>query len=127
MSNDEAPVAEDPVTDATLDDEPRTTLVSSCGHRRILRSMQTFPIAAAGLRSLWVLLPAMLVMAAVSAVLLLSVLGSRSARFELNDEGLRLRGDEARTVYIPTRAGYSVLLSPKDPDAFLAALRSRAQ
>jgi hypothetical protein len=144
--------------------------------------MQTFPIAAAGLRPLWVLLPAVLVMLAVSALLVLSVRGSRSARFELGADGLRLRGDlygrlipraelrvsearrvtpsdtglrastrtlgtglpgyragwfrlengekallyvtdEARTVYVPTSAGYSVLLSPADPEAFLAALR----
>jgi len=30
--------------------------------------------------------------------------------------------DRSRAVYVPTRAGYSVLLSPADPDAFLGAL-----
>jgi hypothetical protein len=29
-----------------------------------------------------------------------------------------------RAVYIPTNAGYSVLISPDDPDAFLSALQS---
>lgn len=32
--------------------------------------------------------------------------------------------DRSRAVYIPTRAGYSVLISPSDPDAFLSALRN---
>ena len=31
--------------------------------------------------------------------------------------------DKIQAVYVPTTAGYSLLLSPKDPDAFLAALR----
>ena len=30
--------------------------------------------------------------------------------------------DRSRAVYLPTRAGYSVLLSPADPDAFIGAL-----
>ena len=30
--------------------------------------------------------------------------------------------DRSRAVYVPTRAGYSVLLSPADPKAFLDAL-----
>ncbi|HEU4578277.1 MAG TPA: PH domain-containing protein [Polyangiaceae bacterium] len=30
--------------------------------------------------------------------------------------------DRSRAVYVPTRAGYSLLLSPADPDAFLGAL-----
>lgn len=32
--------------------------------------------------------------------------------------------DRSRAVYIPTRAGYSVLLSPADPDGLVAALHS---
>lgn len=32
--------------------------------------------------------------------------------------------DRSRAVYIPTRAGYSVLLSPADPEAFLSALHN---
>jgi hypothetical protein len=31
---------------------------------------------------------------------------------------------ESRAVYVPTREGHSLLVSPEDPDAFLAALRS---
>jgi hypothetical protein len=30
--------------------------------------------------------------------------------------------DRSRAVYVPTHAGYGVLLSPADPDAFLGAL-----
>lgn len=145
--------------------------------------MQTFPIAAAGMRPLWVLLPAALVMLGVSVILGLSVLGSWKASFELGSDGLRLHGDlygrlipreqlrvaearrvtpsdaalrpsartlgtglpgyragwfrlengekallyltdEARAVYVPTSAGYSVLLSPEDPEAFLTALKA---
>jgi hypothetical protein len=148
--------------------------------------MQTFPIAAAGMRPLWVLLPAALVMLAVTALLIISLLGSWRATFALDTDGLRLRGDlygrliprqqlridearrvtpsdealrprartmgtglpgyragwfrlangerallyltdEARAVYVPTTAGYSVLLSPADPEAFLTALRSLAR
>jgi hypothetical protein len=32
--------------------------------------------------------------------------------------------DRSRAVYVPTTAGYSLLLSPEDPDAFLASLRA---
>jgi hypothetical protein len=32
--------------------------------------------------------------------------------------------DESRAVYVPTTAGYSVVLSPREPDQFLAALRA---
>jgi hypothetical protein len=32
--------------------------------------------------------------------------------------------DDRRAVYVPTSAGYSVLLSPREPDQFLAALRT---
>ena len=32
--------------------------------------------------------------------------------------------DRSRVVYIPTDAGYSLVLSPDDPDAFLAAIRA---
>lgn len=31
--------------------------------------------------------------------------------------------DQTRAVYIPTTLGYSVLVSPRDPDGFVAALR----
>ncbi len=32
--------------------------------------------------------------------------------------------DRKRAVYIPTTAGYSLLLSPADPDGFLSRLRA---
>ena len=32
--------------------------------------------------------------------------------------------DRSRAVYVPTTDGYSLLLSPEDPDGFLSALRS---
>ena len=32
--------------------------------------------------------------------------------------------DKTRAVYVPTTAGYSLVLSPAEPDAFLAAIRS---
>jgi hypothetical protein len=34
--------------------------------------------------------------------------------------------DGSRAVYIPTRNGYDVLLSPQQPDAMLVELRRRA-
>jgi len=34
--------------------------------------------------------------------------------------------DRTRVLYVPTSAGYSLLLSPERPDAMLADLRSRA-
>jgi hypothetical protein len=145
--------------------------------------MQVFTIAPAGMKPLWVLLPVALILVFVVSVLALSVWGSRGARFEVSDGGLRLRGDlygrfipaaslradEARrvdlnanpefrprlrtmgtglpgyqsgwfrlangesgllyltdrrkAVYVPTAFGYSLLISPDDPDAFVSALR----
>jgi hypothetical protein len=145
--------------------------------------MQVFTIAPVGMRPLWVLLPAALVVLVVLAVLAISVLGSRSARFEVSAGALRLRGDlygraipvqslrladarrvdlgaevglvprrrtmgtglpgyqagwfqlangerallyltdRSKAVYLPTMLGYSVLLSPDEPEAFLSALR----
>ncbi len=35
--------------------------------------------------------------------------------------------DPTRAVYLPTTEGYSVLVSPADPEAFLAALRRQPQ
>ena len=45
-------------------------------------------------------------------------------RLRNGEKALLYLTDPERAVYIPTSAGYSVLLSPADPDAFLAALRS---
>jgi hypothetical protein len=39
------------------------------------------------------------------------------------EKALLYLSDRRRAVYIPTTEGYSLLLSPQNPDAFLAALR----
>jgi len=147
--------------------------------------MQSFAIAPAGLKPVWfILLILGAVLVPVIGVLVLSLVGSQTARFEVSPEGLRLRGDlygrfipadqlrgdmarrvdlatapelqpvmrrigtalpgyrtgwfrlrggqkallyltdASRAVYIPTSNGYSLLLSPSDPDRFLSAIRS---
>jgi len=45
-------------------------------------------------------------------------------RLRSGEKALLYLTDRTRAVYVPTSAGYALLLSPKDPDAFLAALRS---
>src|SRR5262245_48264715 len=146
--------------------------------------MQTFAIAPSTTKALW-LLPVVLIPIGIAvAILVVTLLGSRGARFEVSPEGLRLRGDlygrlipfaelrtaearrvdfdatpelqprwrtlgtglpgyqagwfrlkgggrallyltdRSRAVYVPTTAGYSVMVSPADPDAFLRALES---
>jgi hypothetical protein len=52
--------------------------------------------------------------------------GYRSGWYRLRngERALLYLTDEARAVYVPTTAGYSVLLSPRDPDQFLSALRT---
>jgi hypothetical protein len=147
--------------------------------------MEGFAIAPAASRALWflVLVPG-LVLILVTALLGAAAISARSARFEVSEHGLRLRGDlygrlipsaqirpgaarrvdfrvaselspqrrtlgtglpgyragwfrlrngesallyltdPSRAVYVPTTAGYSVLLSPAEPDAFLAALHA---
>lgn len=145
---------------------------------------QSFSIAPTAGRALWGLgLIAGTALLLVVGVMVASVLGSRSARFEVSAAGLRLRGDlygrvipadqllsaearrvdftvtpeleprirtlgtglpgyragwfrlrngdsallyltdRSRAVYIPTSAGYGVLVSPSDPDGFVAAVR----
>lgn len=148
--------------------------------------MTEFPIAPAESRYLWFIIPITVLLLGVMALLFATVAGSRSARFEVSSEGLRLRGDlygrlipwselrveEARrvdfaqerglrpswrtmgtalpgyqagwfrlvnrqkallyltdrtkAVYIPTEKGYSLLLSPANPDAFLERLKRRS-
>jgi hypothetical protein len=144
---------------------------------------EIFSIAPPVGRAMWlVLVIPGLIVAFVAGLLTMTVVSSRTARFEISPEGLRLRGDlygrlipadqlrgtnarrvdfvanpdlrpqrrtmgtglpgyragwfrlrngekalvyltdSTRAVYVPTRAGYSVVLSPNDPDAFLAAL-----
>lgn len=149
--------------------------------------METFPIAPAASRSLWLLLVVLAVVIVPIVVLGVSLAGARAARFEVSPAGLRLRGDwygrlipggeirgdasrrvdfasdpgllprrrtlgtglpgyqagwfrlqngeralvyltdRSHAVYVPTTSGYSLLLSPADPDAFLAAVRGIAR
>ncbi len=53
--------------------------------------------------------------------------GYQSGWFRLRngDKALLYLTDRTKAVYVPTSEGYSLLLSPMDPDGFLAALRSR--
>ncbi len=53
--------------------------------------------------------------------------GYQSGWFRLRngEKALLYLTDRTRAVYVPTSAGYSLLLSPQDPDGFLAALRNR--
>ena len=44
-------------------------------------------------------------------------------RLRNGDKALLYLTDRTRAVYLPTTAGYGLLLSPADPDAFLARLR----
>ncbi len=148
--------------------------------------MQVFPIEPGSFKAAWLVVPVGLILLITFLVLVLSLRGAKSARFEISPEGLRLSGDfygrmipasslrggaaqridfritteyepvtktmgtsvggyragwfrlrngekallyltdPSRTVYIPTREGYSVILSPHEPDAFLFALRAIA-
>ena len=45
-------------------------------------------------------------------------------RLRSGEKALLYLTDRNRAVYVPTTDGYSVLLSPSDPDAFLSALRA---
>jgi hypothetical protein len=51
--------------------------------------------------------------------------GYRAGWFRLKngERALVYLTDDTRAVHIPTTAGYNVLLSPQEPDRFLAALR----
>ena len=55
--------------------------------------------------------------------------GYRAGWFRLRngEKALVYLTDRNRAVYVPTTAGFSVLISPADPDGFVAALRSPAQ
>jgi hypothetical protein len=54
--------------------------------------------------------------------------GYQSGWFRLRDgeKALLYLTDRTRAVYVPTRSGYSLLLSVTDPDRFLARLRDIA-
>lgn len=47
-------------------------------------------------------------------------------RLASGEKALLFLTDRSRAVYIPTRAGYAVLVSPTDPQAMLAALQRLA-
>ena len=146
--------------------------------------MQTFAMAPAATKALWLFPLVVVPLGLAVAALVMTLLGSRGARFEVSPEGLRLRGDfygrmipvaelrtaearrvdfaaapellprwrtlgtglpgyqagwfrlrggekallyltdRTRAVYVPTTAGYAVVVSPADPDGFLRALQS---
>jgi len=48
-------------------------------------------------------------------------------RLDNGEKALLYLTDRSRAVYIPTRDGYSVLLSPHDPDGMVATIRERAK
>ena len=146
---------------------------------------ETFPIIPASPKVLYVICClVLLLMLVILALLTASISGARNSRFELSDEGLRIRGDlygrlipaaqlrvadagmtnlttdpelrlswrtlgtsiggynsgwfrlkngdkalvyvtdRTRVVQIPTTAGYRVLLSVSDPEAFLTRLQA---
>jgi hypothetical protein len=45
-------------------------------------------------------------------------------RLKNGEKALLYLSDRSRAVYVPTTAGYSLLLSPADPDRFLSAVRA---
>ena len=55
--------------------------------------------------------------------------GYQSGWFRLanGEKALVYLTDRQRAVYVPTHEGYSLLLSPEEPDAFLNALRTIAR
>jgi hypothetical protein len=146
--------------------------------------MQVFAIAPSMSRAPWWLVLPLVGLVIAFIAIVLTMFGSRTARFEVSNDGVRLRGDmygrlipaaaliaadvrrvdftaspglrprrrmmgtglpgyqagwyrldngdrallyltdRSRAVYVPTRAGYSLLLTPSDPDAFVAAVRA---
>ena len=45
-------------------------------------------------------------------------------RLQNGEKALLYLTDSTKAVYVPTTAGYSLLLSPAEPDAFVASLQS---
>ena len=58
----------------------------------------------------------------------IAVPGYRAGWFRLvnGEKALLYVTDGTRVVYVPTRAGYAVLVSPREPERFLAELRALA-
>ena len=48
-------------------------------------------------------------------------------RLDNGEKSLLYLTDRTRAVYIPTRDGYSILLSPHDPEGMVATLRERVK
>ena len=69
--------------------------------------MQTFPIAPASFRALWLLLPVVVIPLLIAAVVVTkSLRGMRGARFDVSDQGLRLSGDfYGRTIPVSDLRG----------------------
>ncbi len=149
--------------------------------------IDTFAIAPAQSRALWVVMGLILLVLLAPAILILATsLGSLHSRFEVSDAGLRLRGDlygqfipahairgsevrvvdltteralapavrtmgtglpgyrsgwfrlrngekallyltdGSRAVYVPTSRGYSVLVSPREPERLVRRLQEIA-
>ena len=149
---------------------------------------ETFAIVPSQGKAMWVIIAFVgIVLGAVLTILVLSLRGAHGSRFEVSEEGLRLRGDiwgrripasaikggEARLVdftaspelrpnwrtagtalgsynsgwfrlkngekallylttktqvaYVPTTEGYSLLLSPQDPERFITSVKDIAR
>jgi Bacterial PH domain len=65
--------------------------------------VETFPIVPGQVRILWFAIPFILVITGAVGAVAYSLLGARTARFEVSAEGLRLRGDFYGRM-IPARA-----------------------
>ena len=48
-------------------------------------------------------------------------------RLKNGEKALLYLTDRSRAVYVPTTAGYSLLLGPAEPDAFVSAIRAMAR
>jgi hypothetical protein len=54
---------------------------------------ETFPIIPGQIRVVWIAVPIILTVIVAIAALIYSLVGARTARFEVSSDGLRLRGD----------------------------------
>jgi len=149
--------------------------------------IESFPIAPASSRSLWLMIPVAVVLLGAAVMLVTTALGPSRARYDLSPAGLSLRGDvygrrlisaaelrggsarivdlerepelaprwrtmgtglpgykagwfrlrsgekallsltdTHRAVYVPTRRGFALLLSPAEPERFLRMLQTVA-
>ena len=152
-----------------------------------MQSVETFPIVPSSTTALWFILGfVVIIMLIVMALVVAAARGAVASRFEIGEQGLRLRGDmygrtfapaelraggarvvnlreerelqpksrlagtsvneyqagwfrlrngekallylsdRSRAVYVPTTRGYSLILSPQDPERFVTRLREIA-